>query len=313
MNKEEFNKLYETLKKSKFKQQKFPAWRPLPTISCITIIFISTGIVFIIIGILILVFTGQIKEFKFRYDIQCFPTSNNKICTIPLTIPEKMKKPIMIYYQLNDFSQNHRYYMDAKSDKQFKGEEVSKEDLEKSGQCENALYNEEIGNYAQYNSDLNGKGKDIAFPCGEMAKSFFRDRIISCKLSGTGKEINITTEEIAYKSDRDSFSKVEMKNNHWIDINDEQFMIWMRVSPFKDPRKLWGKIENDDISADSKLMVTIENNKYQNFEKYIILSTRNVFGGKNSFLGICYVVFGGICLLSAIIFINVYNYVHKKK
>ena len=73
------------------------------------------------------------------------------------------------------------------------------------------------------------------------------------------------------------------------------------------------KIENDDISADSKLMVTIENNKYQNFEKYIILSTRNVFGGKNSFLGICYVVFGGICLLSAVIFINVYNYVHKKK
>ena len=42
MNKEEFNKLYETLKKSRFKQQKFPGWRPLPTISCITIIFIST-------------------------------------------------------------------------------------------------------------------------------------------------------------------------------------------------------------------------------------------------------------------------------
>ena len=48
MNKEEFNKLYETLKKSKFRQQKFPGWRPLPTISCITIIFISAGVFFII-------------------------------------------------------------------------------------------------------------------------------------------------------------------------------------------------------------------------------------------------------------------------
>ena len=254
-----------------------------------------------IIGILILIFTGQIKEFKFRYDIQCFPTSNNKICTIPLTIPEKMKKPIMIYYQLNDFSQNHRYYMDAKSDKQFKGEEVSKEDLEKSGQCENALYNEEIGNYAQYNSDLNGKGKDIAFPCGEMAKSFFRDRIISCKLSGTGKEINITTEEIAYKSDRDSFSKVEMKNNHWIDINDEQFMIWMRISPFKDPRKLWGKIENDDISADSKLMVTIIAMLYLEvfayFQLLYLLMYIIMFIKKNEIL---------IWLISIIILINLF-------
>ena len=56
MNKEEFNKLYEELKKSKFRQQKFPGWRPLPTISCITIIFIVFGILFIIIGILILIF-----------------------------------------------------------------------------------------------------------------------------------------------------------------------------------------------------------------------------------------------------------------
>ena len=40
MNKEEFNKLYETLKNSRFKQQKFPGWRPLPTISCITITLI---------------------------------------------------------------------------------------------------------------------------------------------------------------------------------------------------------------------------------------------------------------------------------
>ena len=306
MNKEEFNKLYETLKKSKFRQQKFPGWRPLPTISCITIIFISAGVFFIIFGIFILIFTGQVKEFKFRYDLYCAEKKRlNEKCDFPLSIPETMKKPIMIYYQINDLRQNHRFYMENKSDKQLKGEEVSKEDLEKSNDCEGALYNKDFSLNAQrYPED------EVAFPCGLIAKSFFRDNFTLWQMSG--KEINVTTKEITYKKDRDDLSNVGMKDNQWLDITDEHFIIWKRIAPFESPRKLWGKIEGDDINSGSTVTVTIDDNTYSNFEKYIILSTRNVFGGKSSFLGILYIVFGAVCLISAVIFINVYNYFHKK-
>ena len=302
MNKEEFNKLYETLKKSRFKQQKFPGWRPLPTISCITIIFISFGVFFVIFGIIILIFIGQLKEYKFRYDTNCGSSST---CTFPISILEEMKKPIMVYYQVNDVRQNHRFYMDNKSDKQLKGEEVSKDDLEKNNECENYLYNEDMGN------TNNLPANDIAFPCGLIAKSFFQDELISLEMSG--KTITLTTEELAYKSDIDSFSKVEYKTSHWLDISKEPFMIWSRIAPYKNPRKLWAKIEEDDIPSGTSITVTIENNNYYTNEKYIILSTRNVFGGKSSFLGICYVVFGAFCLISAVIFINVFNYFHKKE
>ena len=303
MNKEEFNKLYETLKKSKFRQQKFPGWRPLPTISCITIIFISFAIFFIIMGILILIFTGMIKEYKFRYTCEC--ENNNDVCqcVVFASIPEEMKSPIMIYYQLNDFRENHRFYMDNKSDKQLKGEQVSIEDLEKD--CENSLYNRDF----EFSNNL--PRNDIAFPCGLKAKSFFQDVIDTFKISG--RIVDITREDLAYKSDIDSFSKVENDNSHWLDINNEQFMIWMRVSPFENPRKLWGKIEGVDIKKDSIITVTINQTNYKNFDKYLIISTRNVFGGKSSFLGICYIVFGGLCLISGVIFINVYNYFHKKE
>ena len=306
MNKEEFNKLYETLKKSKFRQQKFPGWRPLPTISCITIIFISAGVFFIIFGIFILIFTGQVKEFKFRYDLYCAEKRRlNEKCDFPLSIPETMKKPIMIYYQINDLRQNHRFYMENKSDKQLKGEEVSKEDLEKSNDCEGALYNKDFSLNAQrYPED------EVAFPCGLIAKSFFRDNFTLWQMSG--KEINVTTKEITYKKDRDDLSNVGMKDNQWLDVTDEHFIIWKRIAPFESPRKLWGKIEGDDINSGSTVTVTIDDNTYSNFEKYIILSTRNVFGGKSSFLGILYIVFGAVCLISAVIFINVYNYFHKK-
>ena len=307
MNKEEFNKLYETLKKSKFRQQKFPGWRPLPTISCITIIFISAGVFFIIFGIFILIFTGQIKEFKFRYDLFCAEKRrHNEKCELSLSIPETMKKPIFIYYQINDLRQNHRFYMDNKSNKQLKGEEVSKEDLEKSNECDGALYNKDFDflDSDKYPED------DVAFPCGLIAKSFFRDNFTLWQMSG--KEINVTTEEIANKKDRDDLSNVGLKDSQWLDVTDEHFIIWKRIAPFENPRKLWGKIEGDDISSGSNVIVTIDDKNYHSFEKYIILSTRNVFGGKSSFLGILYIVFGAVCLISAVIFINVYNYFHKK-
>ena len=307
MNKEEFNKLYETLKKSKFRQQKFPGWRPLPTISCITIIFISAGVFFIIFGIFILIFTGQIKEFKFRYDLFCAEKRrHNEKCELSLSIPETMKKPIFIYYQINDLRQNHRFYIENKSNKQLKGEEVSKEDLEKSNDCDGALYNKDFDflDPDKYPED------DVAFPCGLIAKSFFRDNFTLWQMSG--KEINVTTEEIANKKDRDDLSNVGLKDSQWLDVTDEHFIIWKRIAPFENPRKLWGKIEGDDISSGSSVIVTIDDKNYHSFEKYIILSTRNVFGGKSSFLGILYIVFGAVCLISAVIFINVYNYFHKK-
>ena len=303
MNKEEFNKLYETLKNSRFKQQKFPGWRPLPTISCITIIFISFGVFFILFGIIITIFVGKLKEYKFRYDLIC----GSGTCIFPIQIEEEMEKPIMIYYQINDVRQNHRFYMDNKSNKQLKGEEVSKDDLEKNNECENYIYNEDMGIII----DADHPANDVAFPCGLIAKTFFQDELTSLKISG--KEIEITTEEIAYKSDIESFSKVENKDSHWLDISDERFMIWSRISPFENPRKLWGKIEEDDIPSGVAITVTIENHNYYTFEKYIILSTRNVFGGKNYFLGICYIVLGALCLISAVVFINVFNYFHKKE
>lgn len=294
MNKEEFNKLYQTLKKSKFRQQKFPGWRPLPTISCITIIFITFGVIFVIVGILILIFSSHVTEFKFRYDLICNKTLN---CQIPITIPEKLKKPIMIYYQINDLRQNHRFYMENKSDKQLKGEDVSKEDLEKNNVCENNLYNEALGNDG-----------GISYPCGLIANSFYRQNFT---FEAGGKELNVTTEGIAYKSDRDYYKLIASKN-YWQDVTDEHFMIWMRISPFESPRKLWGIIENDDLVSGTLLKVKIDYNMYGNFEKYLILSTRNVFGGKNKVLGSFYIVFGAICFISAVVFINIFNFFHKK-
>ena len=278
MEDKEFNEKYEQLKKSKFKQQKLWGWRPLPTISCITIIYISFAVFFILLGILILVFLGQINEIKQSYEF--YPSEQNVGCPsshcVTISIKETMKKPIMIYYELENFSQNYRTYLDS---------------LEKSGECDSD------------NMDINEDAPHI--PCSIMEDYYFHDNFCSWKIIGKEKNVKPKEEEIAYKSDKDKFAK--MKH-----VNDEHFMIWMRPSPFSNPRKLWGKIEQD-LEKGEELQICIKMENYVEKTRYIILSTRNVFGGKSIFLGMCYIVFGILCLIASITFIIAFNSFHKKK
>jgi hypothetical protein len=67
-------------------------------------------------------------------------------------------------------------------------------------------------------------------------------------------------------------------------------------------RKLWGKIEEDLEPGD--YYVTIVNNyDVSTFDgqKKFVLSTTSIFGGKNKFIGILYVVVGVIAVLGGLV------------
>jgi len=300
MNDQEFKEKYDKLKNSKFYQQKMFGWRPLPTISCITIIFVCFAIFFIIMGIIILVFTAQVKEIKQKYyPLEKYPEDYK----IDININEDMKKPVMIYYQVDGIIQNHRFYMDSKSDKQLKGEEVSDDDLKKDKICENAQTIEDI----PWQKKDDNNYDDKANPCGLIAKTYVKNEFTDWRLDEGSIKEELEEEGIAYQSDIDTYEKV--KDNK--DLG-EHFLVWMRPSPFSNPRKLWGKI-NKDIKQNQKLEFTINPYHYYNGgSRYIILSTRNIFGGKSMFLGICYIIAGGLSLMASVIFITTYSSFHRK-
>ena len=173
---ENLDKVYERLKNSKFKQQKLPGWRPVPTIASTTIIFICFGIIFILLGTLILIFSNQIIEIQKQYDNipQC---KDSKICNITIEIEEDMDKTIMIYYQLNGFYQNHRRYVKSKSDTQLNGKTMTLEEMKKSQDCDPVITNEEMG-FTKGAKSISGTElnmQELAVPCGLIAKSFFND------------------------------------------------------------------------------------------------------------------------------------------
>ena len=314
-NNEPENEEYEKLKNSKFKQQKLPGWRPVPTITSTTIIFFCFGIVFIILGIIILIFSNKIEEISFRYDDYC---KDKNPCIVTLQVKNDMEKNIMVYYQLDGFYQNHRRYVKSKSDDQLNGKDISYQAMKDSQDCDPVITNEEMGK-AESITGTPLVNDEVAIPCGLIAKSFFNDNFKEWKLTdefGDTQALNVNEKDIAWKADKELKYKNIDKSRQWIDMTDEHFIVWMRPAGLPNFRKLWGRITDRDLKAGTKIEVKIENNfdvSSFNGKKYLILSTVNAFGGKNSFLGISYIVLGGISIVLAIVFIIGYNLHSKNK
>ena len=312
-NKEPENEEYEKLKNSKFKQQKLPGWRPVPTITSTTIIFFCFGAVFIVLGIIILIFSNKIEEISHRYDEEC---TGQTTCTIKLKVEKNMEKNIMVYYQLDGFYQNHRRYVKSKSDDQLNGKDISFEAMKDSQDCDPVITNKEMGK-TQSITGATLAENDVAIPCGLIAKSFFDDKFHDWKIIDSFGDIsNLKVDEtnIAWKADKELKYKNVDKARQWIDMTDEHFIVWMRPAGLPNFRKLWGRITDTDLKAGSQIEVKIDNNfdvSSFNGKKYLILSTVNAFGGKNSFLGISYIVLGGISIILAVVFVIGYN-LHSK-
>ena len=324
IKKEDYEDLiYYKLKSSRFKQQRLPAWRPVPTLLSIIIFYVLFALIFITLGVIILIFSGKIVSQEIPYNDQC---KDKKICELTETIKEDMKAPIMVYYKLDGFYQNHRRYIRSKSVNQLYGKS------EDTGDCGPIYKNKDINNDIIFENmkklieeeekgeeeekeeggekekekekEIGKIGKEYlnknAIPCGLMAKTFFNDtfEIFTKNENGENSNIPIHQENIAFDKDKHLFKNVD-ESNQWIDMEDEHFIVWMRPAGLPNFKKLWGRIE-DDLNKSEKLYFKINNNyKVDHYggDKSIILSTANKFGGKNFFMGVCFIIVGVISLI----------------
>ena len=297
--------VYERVKKSRFKQQNLPAWRPVPTIISIVIVFAVFGIIFIILGIILLIYSNKVKSAEVEYT-DCDLNIN---CDKKITIEDDIDAPVFVYYQLNGFFQNSRRYVKSKEIDQLTGDDITIHE-----NCEPAEKNKDMG-FPSNKKALDGSDLDddsFAVPCGLMAKTFFNDTF-TFKIGNENLEVDETN--IAFEKDKKLFDKNPDKSKQWIDMTDEHFLVWMRPSGLPNPKKLWGRI-NRDLKKGEIIDVTINNLydvSYYSGKKKIVLSNATKFGGKNKFLGISYIVVGGLSILCAIIFPIGYRFQMQKE
>ena len=298
--------VYEKVKQSRFKQQNLPAWRPVPTILSIVIVFTVFGILFIILGIVLLVYSNKVKSAKIDYT-DC---GSNDPCNKQLTLEDDIDAPVFVYYQLDGFFQNSRRYLKSKETDQLTGDDIKAHD-----NCEPAETNKEMG-FSSTQKALDGNTvlnpNDIAVPCGLVAKTFFNDRF-TFKIGSENLVVDETN--IAFGKDKKLYDKNPDPSKQWIDMTNEHFLVWMRPSGLPNPRKLWGRI-NRDLKKGEVIDITIANkynvNNYKG-KKKIVLSNATRFGGKNKFLGVSYIVVGALSILCAILFPIGYQFQLKKE
>lgn len=132
-------------------------------------------------------------------------TQSNE-CEVTIDVKQTMKKPVFVYYQLDNFYQNHRRYVKSKEYKQLMGEKVAVDDL---GQCDPIKTNANLANVGiKYNVATPPTAlvpTEAATPCGLIAKSIFTDSYeiipkVATDPNKTGR-INIYQKDIAWKSD----------------------------------------------------------------------------------------------------------------
>ncbi|KAK7744462.1 alkylphosphocholine resistance protein lem3 [Cytospora paraplurivora] len=250
-------------------------------------------------------------------------TNQTQKCMIQFSVPEDMHAPVLFYYRLTNFYQNHRQYVDSFYDDQLNGKYVTASDVDDSD-CKPLKLQD-------------GTGKPF-YPCGLIANSIFNDTFFSPYAVGTeNTPYNMSEKGIAWESDKDLYKNISSKipidsiavPPNWVmrypngytqsnpppNINeDEHFLVWMRTAGLPDFSKLYMRNDTTTLAKGTyqvDILHWFPADVYKG-TKSIVISTRTVMGGRNTFLGIAYVVVGGICIVLGAIF-AVTHLVHPRK
>jgi hypothetical protein len=284
--------------KEGWQQQNCSNFMFIPSRNFAICLYVFIAVSNLTLGGVLFKYSADIRQFRKEY------SCGKEKCTIEIDIEDKIPSPVYFYYEIENYYQNHRIYVKSRSSKQLAGNELSSSEIQ---ECDPVTKIKDLDWDDKVLENSRFDKNDDANPCGLIAKSYFKDRF-----SFDGKP-KIKETGIAWPSDlEDKFKNTDnWKEVQWTDVEDEHFIVWMRIAATNNFIKLWGKIDED---MEGKYSLKIEESMdFSEFDgkKYILLSNANSFGGKNNVLVYALFISGGLASIWTMVFIF-YPFVIKK-
>lgn len=305
--------------KSPFFTQTMRHCVPNPEVILIMSLLFAGSIIFLIISAVAFSFNSTQAYGIASYDT---PSTGTTPQTVSVTVTLErfnVDKPLYVYYHLQDFHQNVRYYVSNFSRKQLQSDNF---------------------NAAGLNKDCNKGGAVVNEPCGLIYQSLFNDTLASApnnevtfSISGASTSSNpvqskvvklaINMTGIAWKEDSKS---TKMYGTAFRALrNNESIAVWMRTAPLSTFDKLYGRFTPEQFKAlttdshtaetifyDSQMGgVTVQFSVTNNFpygKKSIVLQQMTVFGGyyETRNLAILSTILGCILFICALTFLVIF-------
>mmetsp|Transcript_19188 Transcript_19188/g.35053 ORF Transcript_19188/g.35053 Transcript_19188/m.35053 type:complete len:318 (-) Transcript_19188:53-1006(-) len=283
-------------------QGKLKALQPMHSAASTVITLLLLSGILLTSGFNLMKNSEDLIEEKKRYD-DVDECENEPLCEVTVNISDKMSEPVYVYYEMRNFYQNHMNYVSSRDNPQLRGEDRTKTEVKT---CEPIKENGDLYTQVSWKNVELDSG-DVANPCGLAAYTLFNDTFSLYRIEDSPKKydnIEIDTDDIAWKSDVDYvYVRADKEEEQWLDVEDEHFMVWMRLSPLPTFRKLYGVV-NEDLK-EGAYNVTISNNydvsKWDG-EKHIVFATVSPIGGKTNALAAMCLAVGFLASLAALIF-----------
>lgn len=186
-------------------------------------------------------------------------TNATNVCILSIDIPNDIQPPILFYYRLTNFYQNHRRYVKSVDTEQLKGHARSAGDV-RSGECGPL--------------DTAPDGRPY-YPCGLIANSMFNDTFgnftVENPQAGGSESYNMTVQGTSWSHEGDLYGKTAYKPSDVVpppnwqaqypedgynslkelpDLHTwEQFQVWMRTAGLPTFSKLAQRNDNDEMKA----------------------------------------------------------------
>jgi hypothetical protein len=313
-----------------FKQQRLPAWQPVITFKMMVLSLVLLGVIMVPLGAVFCYVSSELTEISMDYT-GCLVRGVNESwtsgagytvtragdtrCEITFQVGADISGPVYLYYALTGYYQNHRLYAKSVSADQLAGQPLTYSQLSDCVPLQGPPGYDNVPDAE----------RPVYYPCGLVANSLFNDTI-SSPVAADGSAVNFTSSGISWSYDKNLVSPTQYSaagsppvvappywtspdlvypNGSYKQIpnlqENEHFLVWIRIAGLPCFRKLYAQWAGDlpagtyTISVDSVFDVLSFGGT-----KSIVITNQSFLGGKNSFIGIAYIVVGAVFLLTGI-------------